>query len=98
MHQLDHGLARSEALQNLFAQGLLPHVSNKLLNDGQRYIGLEQCNPHFPQSFANAVFGQPALAAQLLYRTRQTFCQILKHESLPAIGVGYYSRGKPPKD
>jgi site-specific recombinase XerD len=66
-------LARGETAHHLLAQGLLADLIDELLDHGQGDIRLQQRHAHFAHGILDILFGQAALAAQLVKYATKAF-------------------------
>ena len=72
---LDHLLARTQALEHILADGLCPHGVGELLDDFEIHIGFEQSDADFLERFIDVLFAQAAFALQVLECALQLFRQ-----------------------
>ena len=78
-NDLDHLLGGRERRHHLLAQRLLADVVNQFFDDLEVDVGLEQRHADFFQRFADVLFRQRALSAQVLKGALQLICKVLKH-------------------
>ena len=78
---LDDHLARRNGFDHRFTDSLLFHLADEVLDDRERYVGLEESNADFPHGCADIFLGQRAATGQAVKHTRQSICQSVKHKS-----------------
>jgi hypothetical protein len=78
----DERLARRERPDDLLADRLVAHGGDEILDDRQRDVGFEQCEPHLAQRVGNVGVGEARFAAQRLDDSRQPFGQRVEHRVL----------------
>ena len=66
VHDLDHLLARRDALQHVAADRLRAHASDEVLDDRERHVRLEQGDPHVTQRGAHVRLTQRTAPSQRL--------------------------------
>ena len=67
----DQRLPGRQRPDDLLADGLVADRRDEILDDGQRHVGFEQREPHFPQRVLDVVVGKPGFAAQPLDDVRK---------------------------
>ena len=72
---LDHDLARVEALDDLLAEGLLHHVVAELLDDLVVDVRLQQGRADLAHRLADVVLGDPPAAGHLAEDVAELFGQ-----------------------
>ena len=76
---LDHGLARRQALQHFAALGAFLDVGDEVLDHGQRDVSLKQGHAHLAHRFLDVLFSQSRLSAQGFDDLLEPSGQIFKH-------------------
>ena len=72
MHQLDELLVGTYAAHNLRAHGPAAHVLNKILDNAEADIGLQQGAPHLLQGAFDVGFGDGGLPPEAFNRIFKT--------------------------
>ena len=78
-NNLDDLLGGRERGHHFLAQRLLADVVDQFLDDLEVDVGFQQRHADFFQRFADVLFRQRALSAQVLEGALQFFCKVLKH-------------------
>ncbi len=84
-HNLDHLLGRRERRKHFGSHSLDPNVLDQVAGNVQVHVGFQQCNANLAQRFMDVLFGQRALAAQVLEGALQFVCKVLKHRSTSSV-------------
>ena len=80
-------LAGRQALADGLANGLLPDILDKRLDDRQRDVGLEQRQAHLPQRVLDIAVGQAAFAAEVACGFGEPPCQVLEHGADSSVSL-----------
>src|SRR5258708_40022769 len=74
-------LVRRELQHDFAADGFAADVGEELIGHGDVDIAFEESFADFSESGVQMLFGQLALAAEVLERALNLFCYVLKHGS-----------------
>jgi len=83
MDDLDHLLARRDALQDLLADGPHADILDKVLDDLEMNVRLEKRHADIPEGGGDVLLVQPASALELLEDGVEFFRQRLEHDDNP---------------
>ena len=80
MHDLHDLLARGQALQDVLAEGLLPHASDEVAHDGEVDVRLEQREPDLAHGAADRLFVELSLLAEVAEGALELVSEAVEHD------------------
>src|SRR5436309_1026217 len=83
--QLDEVLFRREAAEHLLAEGVAFDRLDKVADDVEVDVGLEEREPHVAQRFFDVALGDPPLALQLAEERVELLAEGLEHQERTAV-------------
>ncbi len=84
-HDLDDLLGGRKRGQHFGADGLGANVLDQVVDDVEVDVGFKQRHANLAQRFGDVLFGERALAAQILEGALQFICKVLKHSSNSSV-------------
>ena len=92
VNDLDHLLARGQALQDLGSDSTLPDLFYEILDDLEVDVGLKQGKPHFAERLLDVLLGHDTLTAELLENLFQLVGKTIEHQTHNGDGTNRLQR------